>query len=382
MSIKEKCVLVSVEIEKPTMTRKDAKATAEAAMSNNAKAGAINLTKNLYPKHLTAIFEGVEAKARGQVKKGNYMWSRGQYIMLGNRLMEFMTDAAQIELEWKQAVTAFLNNWANVLQDASSELGNMFDANVYPDVTDLGKQFKLKFHFSPVTTDPNDFRFRADDDAVQAELDKRVAESKADRMSGLAVAPLRTIHVGLTDLVDKLNEPPRQHTDKNGITTEKMPIFRDSKVENIIKACDDAIAYGDDVLPASTIAFACEVKRILPSAAFIRSNEANWEQARATAGKLLRDNEELLGEATVEAETAEVSAIPMGIDEVEADEVEATEEVVYDEDEDDDDTSDDASNDTSSTEYDYDEDDGDTEDEPEKPHLDQNLMDALDEAFD
>ena len=67
------------------------------------------------------------------------------------------------ELQFDQSVTAFLQNWVNVLDEARRSQGDMFNDADYPDVAELRKQFSFEVVVKPVT-DSTDFRVQMQGD--------------------------------------------------------------------------------------------------------------------------------------------------------------------------------------------------------------------------
>ena len=143
MSIKQNALLVSLTVNKPQMTQKDDKATRDAERANNAH-GAGQFRKDLYPKHLVQPILTVESSARAYIERTTYMWSRGEYLLPTAKFMEFTERIGKFQLEFDQCVTAFLNNWSNVLTQAQATQGALFDPNAYPDMSDLKAQFRFR----------------------------------------------------------------------------------------------------------------------------------------------------------------------------------------------------------------------------------------------
>lgn len=167
MSYKDVAMLTRVRIELPQMTKKDDKATEAAERANKAH-GAGVYRKDLYPKHLiepiTAIATAVRTYLYSQARP--YGWS-GSYLIPNTRLVAYLEQMGKYELQFRQAVTAFLNNWANVLFQAQQTQGDLFDATVYPDVATLAGQFVFEYPLTPLP---------AAGDVVLNELDETVVE--------------------------------------------------------------------------------------------------------------------------------------------------------------------------------------------------------------
>jgi len=261
MSIKDHALLVSLTVSKPQMTAKDGKATRDAEDANNAS-GAGHYRKDLYPKSLVAPIIAMEAAARAYIASQTYMWSRGEYLLPTTRFMTFADRIARFELEFNQSVTAFLNNWSNVMQIAERNQGDLFDASAYPDLSDLRADFKFRVNYRPVT-DAGDFRVSLQDEELQA-LRESVEQSTKESVNAVLRQPLER----LREVVSKLNEATKKQdrvvvNKKTGVSDIKSPIFRDSVVENLMEEIRLLHDFAD-VLPDSVVLLAADVVNATP----------------------------------------------------------------------------------------------------------------------
>lgn len=167
MSYKDVAMLTRLRIEMPQMTKKDKKATASAEEANNAH-NAGHYRKDLYPKHLVDPIVQVASQARG------YLYSQtrpygftGAYLLPNSRIMGFLDTMGKYELQFNQTVTAFLNNWSNVLLQAQDTQGDLFDPTAYPDLSVLRAQFVFEYPLTPIAEAR---------DAILSELDEHVQQ--------------------------------------------------------------------------------------------------------------------------------------------------------------------------------------------------------------
>ena len=148
--------------------------------------------------------------------------------------MSFADRMGKYELEFNQAVTAFLNNWANVMARAQESQGALFDPNVYPDLTQLRSEFRFRVIYRPVV-DANDFRV-----SMQEEELLRLKESAQQDALESFNTMMREPLVRLREVVAKLAEVACKSdrtviNKKTGAEEIRPPIFRDSVCENIIE---------------------------------------------------------------------------------------------------------------------------------------------------
>jgi len=183
MSLKEKAVLVSLTVSKPRLTKKDKKATVDAELANNAH-GAGRYVKDLYPKHLIDPIIQVENEARAYMYSCTLPWNKGQHLLPCSRYMAFGERMGQFQVAFNQSVTAFLNNYSNVLLQAEQTQGELFNASEYPDLSELKAQFGLNVRFFPVA-DASDFRLKVEADVLERlkkDAEEQIREALAETM--------------------------------------------------------------------------------------------------------------------------------------------------------------------------------------------------------
>ena len=291
MSIKNHALLVSLSVNKPQMTQKDDKATRDAEVANNAH-GAGQFRKDLYPKHLVQPILTVESAARAYIERTTYMWSRGEYLLPTARFMEFTERMGKFQLEFDQCVTAFLNNWSNVLQQAQNQQGALFDPNAYPDLSDLKSDFRFRVHYRPVT-DAHDFRVSLQEDELST-LRSEVEQATRESMEAVLKEPLQR----LREVVSKLNEVTGK-TDrvvvnkKTGATEVRPPIFRDSVCENIAEEITLLHAFAD-ILPDSVLSVAKTVADSVPHPQQLRDNPDKRKEVNLQTTALLASIDAML----------------------------------------------------------------------------------------
>lgn len=240
MSIKENALLVAITTSKPTMTKTDRKATADAEIANNAM-GAGKYVKDLYPKHLVAPIVETEARARQWLYSQTLMWARGVYLLPAAKFMDFAERMGKFEIEFDQQVTAFLNNYANALSTAQLQQGDLFDPSVYPDTSELRAQFSFKVKYMPIA-DHNDFRVSMQEDDLE-HLRKQVADDTRQQVEATMKESVERLRGAVAAIAARLTET---RTNKKG--EDAAPIFRDSLIENLDE-CVETLRGFDFLLP-------------------------------------------------------------------------------------------------------------------------------------
>lgn len=293
MSIKNHALLVSLTVNKPQMTQKDDKATLDAERANNAH-GAGQFRKDLYPKHLVQPITHVESSARAYIERVTYMWSRGEYLLPTTKFMEFTERIGKFQLEFDQCVTAFLNNWSNVLQQAQSQQGALFDPSAYPDLSDLRSQFRFRIMYRPVT-DAQDFRVSLQEEELSA-LRSEVEQATRESMNAVLKEPLQR----LREVVAKLNEvtgkADREVIDKKtGRVDVKPPIFRDSVCENIAEEINLLHAFAT-ILPEEVLGMAKDVADTVPHPQQLRDDPGKRKEVNVQTTALLAAIDNMLND--------------------------------------------------------------------------------------
>ena len=284
MSIKNHALLVSLSVSKPQMTKKDEKATVSAEVANNAY-GAGQYRKDLYPKALVQPIMAVESSARAYIESTTFMWSRGEYLLPTARFMEFSERIGKFQVEFDQCVTAFLNNWSNVMQQAQQRQGDLFDATAYPDLTDLKTDFRFRVMYRPVT-DATDFRVAMQDEEMSA-LRAEVEEATKESMNNMLRAPLERLKDVVQKLHDVTGKTERETVNKKtGVTEVKPPIFRDSVCENIAAEIDLLRAFAD-ILPDNINSLARAVNDMTPHPQQLRDNPDKRKEVNVQTAALL-----------------------------------------------------------------------------------------------
>ena len=284
MSIKNHAMLVSLSVSKPQMTKKDDKATVSAEVANNAY-GAGQYRKDLYPKALVQPIMSVESSARAYIEGTTYKWTRTENLLPTARFMEFTERIGKFQVEFDQCVTAFLNNWSNVMQQAQQHQGDLFDASAYPDLSDLRSDFRFRVHYRPVT-DAHDFRVAMQDDEMDA-LRAEVEQATKESMDNMMRAPLERLKDVVQKLHDITNKTDRETVNKRtGITEVRPPIFRDSVCENIMEEIALLQDFAD-VLPFEITSLARTVVDITPHPQQLRDNPEKRKEVGVQTAALL-----------------------------------------------------------------------------------------------
>jgi hypothetical protein len=293
MSIKNNALLVSLTVNKPQMTQKDVKATISAEVANNAH-GAGQYRKDLYPKALVQPIMQVESAARAYIESTTYPWSRGEYLLPTSKFMEFTERIGKFQLEFDQCVTAFLNNWSNVMQQAQQRQGELFDPSVYPDMSDLKSDFRFRVHYRPVT-DMGDFRVAMQEEELDS-LRAQVEEATKESMTTMLRAPLERLREAVQRLHEVSGKTDREVVNKRtGATEVRPPIFRDSVIDNLMEEIKLLHDFAD-VLPSDVLSVAKQVADAAPHPQSMRDDPDVRKSVNTSTQSLLASIDAMLEE--------------------------------------------------------------------------------------
>jgi len=198
--LRDKAMMVQLRVSKPQMTKKDKQTTREVAYGKNATESSVAVVKKLYPKHLIAPIISVENAARRYVDSMTESRGVGLGLLPSKLFMRFHEQIGEFRVQFQQAVTVFLSNYANVMTEAQTGIGDMFDGTEYPDVSALKEQFTFEVLY-PNLDASNAITLQMEDEALvlyKAEVERQTLEAAQERNKRLYErlgAEVRRIHV-------------------------------------------------------------------------------------------------------------------------------------------------------------------------------------------
>jgi hypothetical protein len=219
--LEDVCCLVSIESSKPQMTKTDRKATLAAERAMNAEAGTGAYHKALYPKPLVQPIVAAEQRVRNYVKSYASTLARNLYLLPNSfRQRVYEGGYALIDREYKLAVDAFLINYGQVLFSAQEQQGDMFDASVYPDVSEVRAQFRMDIRFLPFAPARN---------LATDEFGAMLAQRCEVDVKNALTANVREIVTQMTEVVGSIASKLHTKLNEDG----KQARFHDSLMENL-----------------------------------------------------------------------------------------------------------------------------------------------------
>ncbi len=206
MSISTSAVLVEMNIGVWTANKVDRSATATVTTDNAAVRNAAQVRKNLMA-GTTQRKEIADYAAASRVWHSSQTlpWSdRGSRLLPTSLFLDYKTEANLRRNTFNALVDAFLQDYPQLVQQAQTHMGTLFDANDYPDVEEIKDKFSFRLVFSPVP-EAGDFRL----DIPSSELEAIKASYNndfADRVFDATGSLWKQLHDMLLSMSTKLQE--------------------------------------------------------------------------------------------------------------------------------------------------------------------------------
>jgi hypothetical protein len=242
--ISSAAVLVELNISVWGASRLDRSATDQVVNGANAVSNAAQVRKNLMAgDHTRKEIADFAAGCRMWHNRQTMPWSdKGSRLLPTSAFLDYKRDADNRKAEFDSLVQTFLTAYPQLVIDAQTRMGSLFDPGDYPDVAEVASKFGFSMTFSPVP-DVGDFRVKVTDDAM-AEMQSSYNDAFASRMAAVVKEPWDRLHEMLVAMSAKMTEDdgPRYRVRKNKagetIRQEIKRPFHESFVTNAQSLCD------------------------------------------------------------------------------------------------------------------------------------------------
>lgn len=254
MSIASKAMVVSLQIGMWSGHRLDKEKSAEVTREANAVAGAARVNKHLIPKEALAPIAQAAGALRNHFYGKTLPWKdNGDRLLTRTMYQQFIHEHAEL----RDAFMASVNHFANfvypgVLEQAEFRMGELFNPNDYPHVSDIERRFYSTLDIDAIT-EKGDFRVSgldADDvdqikNDMEAAMQERITKAMGDvwrrvaetlghfheRMQGDTIFRDSTVHnlKEIADLLPGLNLTNDPELTKIGAEIHRMVGGTDAK---------------------------------------------------------------------------------------------------------------------------------------------------------
>jgi hypothetical protein len=231
-SISTSSMLVDLSIRSWTGTKIDRDTTQMVDTVNLTTTNAGKYQKNLFAgtKDLHDINK-FDSRIRAWNISQTLPWSdKGQRLLPSSKFFEYKQALSNFEAMRKNMIDKFLENYDDLIDQASQALGTLFVRDDYPDKAQVARQFEFKYSFLPVPV-AGDFRVDVGNDAI-ADLHNQFNASVNERVHNA----MADVTWRLEDCLKRMSE--RLASDDSGAEPKKK-IFRDTLVTNAQELVQD-----------------------------------------------------------------------------------------------------------------------------------------------
>ena len=235
--IQNSSMLVDLNISVWTGRKQDKRVSDEIDAAKSTKTRAGNYHKKLLAG--TAKLDVVQ-KLVSTIRIWHYSqtlpWSDGGSRLLPMKnFFDYKATLADFEIQFTDAVDAFLADYPTLVSAAAFQLGDLFDSSEYPDAEKLRDKFKFRYVFLPVP-EVGDFRIDVNEQH-KAELVQQYESFYQNKLSEAMQEAWDRLHECLSKMSEKLANADSPRLTKDG-DENYTQIFRDSLVTNAVELCE------------------------------------------------------------------------------------------------------------------------------------------------
>lgn len=193
-ALTEKAMVLTLTIGIWQGYRLDKQASAEITAAKGAKSDAARVNKHLVPKEALAAIVTANGAVRTHFYGKTLPWrDNGDRLMPRALFTQFIEEHEALVTAFQNEVDTFLvHKYPEAIEQAEFRMGELFDRNDYPAVSELRRKFYVNLDINPVTT-ANDFRVEIDAahvdkvrETMERATEQRVQQAQADVWKRLA----------------------------------------------------------------------------------------------------------------------------------------------------------------------------------------------------
>ena len=284
-NLADKAYIVRPKISVWTARKKSSRMTTECAKAFDADKGVLSASKRL-SKSDTLIAIGKVVKEFRQYHTENTLpWDdAGARLLPAKKWIDYTTKAQDVRIKFERLVKPYISEYLDdqrVMREASTGLGDLFDAKDYPD--DIGRKFKFELETNPV---PQAKHFVVDAANKHAESIARDVEvrtvARIESGVGDLVTRTQTVTRAFADAMNDGSGPVKKG-DKDG-----AKIFRDTITENIaslVEVIPSLNLSGDKKITEACAQLGRDLAGLKP--ADLRQDKTLRKESRIKAEKLM-----------------------------------------------------------------------------------------------
>ena len=228
MSISSSALLVELNISVWPASKLDREVTDKVNTDASAVRGASQTKKNLFAgTSLRKDISDFAARVRLYHNKHTLPWAdKGERMLPTKLFMEYKQTMNGFEQTFNMMCNNFFVEYPRLVIDAPNNLGSMYKAEDYPDLTDVRLKFGFRRAVKPI---PESGDFRLDIPAHDlVEMKNDYEKQYSDRLAEAMREPWERLHKMLVGMSEKL-------TDIEGDDSKKR--YHDTLISNPIELC-------------------------------------------------------------------------------------------------------------------------------------------------
>ena len=184
ISLASSSLIVSVEVNVWTATKRDKKISNEVTTSKGAVADAGDFTKRLLAncaEHKALL--NYRQTVYNWLQRCTFDWAGSHRIIPVYQLEKFNKEFAQHETAFNDLKEKFIAAYPGLVSDAAFKQGSMFDRSEYPEVEEVMGKFRIKKFITQVPA--NDFRSGGIAEAMAEDLKQHYEAQTKDLIEGI-----------------------------------------------------------------------------------------------------------------------------------------------------------------------------------------------------
>jgi hypothetical protein len=277
-TLQDRAMLTVLTISQWTNRKHDKIVSAEVEVSHAAKdAGRYN--KQLINKAALDPISKIAGAARDYHYKVTLPWgNNGERLLPAALFLDYAENMRMYKDTFAQRAREFVGIYPDLVRDARTRLGSMYNALDYPAASDIADKFDIATSFTPVPS-ANDFRVDLSEeyvDKIKSEITSAVEERQRDAV--------KHCWDRVRDVVGKIHER----------LEDKDKTFRDSLIENareLVSILPALNITGDPEL----ISIEADVKTLLVHPDVLRNNPVTRSETAVRAAEIMKRMEAFRG---------------------------------------------------------------------------------------
>lgn len=221
----QNAVLVGTKIRFAELNIKDKTVTGQVATTYQTESSSVGVSKRLFDNATLKPLRAIRSRVAKFVKEKTLPWDdNGGRLLPASNLTEFQVVIGECREALNEQVEKVIQNYQEIITEAKSRLGQMFDETEFPTVEQLREKYGIETNFEPM---PKVDGFRLT--GLNGENDKLKKE-----MTKSLTTKINNAHA---DIFDRLLSVMRHLSEK---LTEPESVFRDSSVVAVFEEIRNA----------------------------------------------------------------------------------------------------------------------------------------------